>query len=237
MKLSAPIYQLKRRAKALARDEKIPLHIALDRVARAEGFASWSLLSARVATGVATDKMLGRLSPGDLLLLGARPGQGKTLLGLRLLLDSVREGRRAVFFTLEYSEREARERVRALDDETMRVGDAIDVVASDDICADSIKRHLAGAARGTVAVIDYLQILDQRRSKPELSEQILALQGFARDTGVIFAFISQIDRSYDPAKKPLPEMQDVRLPNKIDVGLFSKSCFLHGGKAQFQAVA
>jgi RNA polymerase-interacting CarD/CdnL/TRCF family regulator len=34
MRLSAPIYQLKRRAKLLARNEKIALHDALDRVAR-----------------------------------------------------------------------------------------------------------------------------------------------------------------------------------------------------------
>jgi len=45
MRLSVPIYQLKRRAKILARDEKIALHEALDRIAREEGFPSWGLLS------------------------------------------------------------------------------------------------------------------------------------------------------------------------------------------------
>lgn len=45
MKLSVPIYQLKRRAKLLARDENVSLHEALDRIAREEGFAGWSLLS------------------------------------------------------------------------------------------------------------------------------------------------------------------------------------------------
>ena len=38
MKLSAPVYRLKRRAKVLAREERIPLHEALDRVAMDEGF-------------------------------------------------------------------------------------------------------------------------------------------------------------------------------------------------------
>ena len=46
MKLSAPIYQLKRNAKRLSREEKIPLHEALDRVAAQEGFGGWSLLAA-----------------------------------------------------------------------------------------------------------------------------------------------------------------------------------------------
>ncbi len=84
MKLSAPIYQLKRRAKLMARDRKIALHTALDRVAHDEGFAGWSLLSARVAAGAAANDMLSRLSDGDLLLLGARPGQGKTLRRMAL---------------------------------------------------------------------------------------------------------------------------------------------------------
>jgi replicative DNA helicase len=237
MKLSAPIYQLRRRAKLLARDEKIPLHAALDRIARDEGFAGWSLLAAKAATGTTASKLLSRLSDGDLLLLGARPGHGKTLLGLQLLLDAIRDGRTGVFFTLEYTEQEARARIRSLEGETSRLGDALEIVTSDDICADYIMRHLADALRGTVAVIDYLQILDQRRDKPELSEQISALQKFARKTGLVLAFISQIDRSYDPETKPLPGMQDIRLPNKVDVRLFSKACFLHEGKAQFQTIA
>ena len=236
MKLSAPIYQLKRRAKLLARDQKIPLHKALDRIARDEGFAGWSLLSARVATDATASDMLSRLSDGDLLLLGARPGHGKTLLGLQLLLDAVRDGRKGIFFTLEYTEQETRERIRSLEGKTSGIGDALEIVTSDDICAAYITRYLGDACRGTVAVVDYLQILDQRRSSPELSEQLSVLQGFARQTGVVLAFISQIDRSYDPETKPLPGLQDLRLPNKVDVGLFSKACFLHEGKAQFQAI-
>ena len=236
MKLSAPIYQLKRRAKLLARDEKLLLHTALDRVANQEGFASWSLLSARSAARARPGALLEKLSPGDMLLLGARPGQGKTLLGLDLLLDAVREGRQGVFFTLEWSERQSRERLRSRAGDKPALADAAEVVASDAIDAELIVRHLAHAARGTIAVVDYLQILDQQRSKPDLSEQISILQSFARERGVIFAFISQIDRAYDPEAKPLPDVQDIRLPNKVDMGLFSKACFLHQGKTQFQTM-
>ncbi len=46
MKLSAPLYHLKRKARLLSRSENIPLHQALDRVARQEGFDGWSLLAA-----------------------------------------------------------------------------------------------------------------------------------------------------------------------------------------------
>ena len=79
MRLSVPIYQLKRRAKLLARDEKVPLHEAQDRIAREEGYFAWSALSSRMATNWRASALLPRLSNGDMLLLGARPGHGKTL--------------------------------------------------------------------------------------------------------------------------------------------------------------
>ncbi|MDW5313574.1 DNA helicase [Rhizobium sp. PL01] len=237
MRLSAPIYQLKRRAKLLARDEKIALHAALDRIARKDGFADWSLLAAQASGSSGERGILSRLSDGDIVLLGARPGHGKTLLGLKLLLEATSDGRRSVFFTLEYTEGETKQRIRALEGEISGLGDALEIVADDDICAGHIIRHLAGAPRGTVAVVDYLQILDQRRDKPELSEQLGALQAFAEKAGIIFVFLSQIDRSYDPESKPLPDLQDIRLPNRVDMSLFSKACFLHEGKVQFQTIA
>ena len=236
MRLSAPVYQLKRRAKLLAREEKIALHAALNRIARDEGFAGWSLLAARIAGSAGEKDILSRLTNGDIVLLGARPGHGKTLLGLKLLLDAIRDGRRSVFFTLEYTEHETKQRIRSLEGETPGLGDLVEIVTDEEICADYIIRHLAGAARGTVAVIDYLQILDQRRNKPELSEQLDALQAFAQKAGIILAFLSQIDRSFDPESKPLPDLQDIRLPNRVNMSLFSKACFLHEGKAQFQAI-
>ena len=89
---------------------------------------------------------------------------------------------------------------------------------------------------GTLVVVDYLQLLDQKRENPELMVQVRALQSFARDRGLIFVFISQIDRSYDPLKKPCPDLEDVRLPNPLDLSLFTKTCFLNNGEVQFRAV-
>jgi hypothetical protein len=48
-------------------------------------------------------------------------------------------------------------------------------------------------------------------------------------------FLSQIDRSYDPANKPCPDIKDLRLPNPLDVGVFSKTCFLHEGTVELRA--
>jgi len=201
MTLSAPIHRLKRRARLLARDRDIPLHAALDHVARLEGFATWSLLSASATTDT-----------GLLSRLGA--------------------GRRSAFFTLEFSEAQTRTHLRRLATDAQAA--AIEIDTSDDICADYVMRRLSGASRGTVAVIDYLQILDQHRSKPALGEQIVTLRAFARSSGVILAFIAQIDRSYDPTREPLPDLADIRLPNPLDMALFSKACFLHAGRMRFR---
>ncbi|QFY59302.1 AAA family ATPase [Rhizobium grahamii] len=237
MKLSAPIFQLKRRAKLMARNDKVPLNQALDQIARDEGFARWSLLSSRMSSGPLSQTILSRLGDGDLLLLAGRPGHGKTTLGLQLLIDAVRAGRTAFLFSLEFTEQQASKHLRSLEGDTDRIADRVRIVTSDEISADYIISHLAGSKPGTVAVIDYLQVLDQNRSKPVLSEQVQTLGDFAQRTGVVLGFISQIDRSFDPASKRLPDIRDIRLPNFVDLGLFNKACFLHEGEAQLQDVA
>ena len=93
MKLSAPVYRLKRRARLLSRQESIPHHAALDRIAVGEGFGNWSLLAARMAAASPARTLLRHLRPGDLLLVGARPGHGKTLFGLELAVEAMKAGR------------------------------------------------------------------------------------------------------------------------------------------------
>jgi len=235
MKLSAPIFQLKRRAKLMARNSSIPLNEALDQIAQGEGFAKWSLLSAGMSSGLLSETILSRLADGDLLLIAGRPGHGKTRLGLRLLIDAVRDGRKALMFTLDFTEQQARRHLKLLE-ETGDIANAVEIYTADEISAEYIIQHMSGMETGTVAVIDYLQLLDQQRSKPVLSEQLQTLGEFAKRTGVVLGFISQIDRSFETGGKRLPDISDVRLPNFVDVGLFSKACFLHNGEAQLQDV-
>jgi len=235
MKLSAPLYHLKRKAKLLSRAENIPLHEALDRIARQEGFAGWSLLAAKAAAAAPAEKLFARLAPGDLVLMGARPGHGKTLMSLELAVQAMKSGSRGVFFTLEYTEKDMMDRFRAIGAARETFADLFEFDSSDEISSDYIVRRLANAPRGTLVVVDYLQLLDQKRGNPELMVQVRALKSFARDRGLIFVFISQIDRAYDPSKKPCPDLEDVRLPNPLDLSLFSKTCFLNEGEVRFRA--
>jgi replicative DNA helicase len=237
MRLSAPIYHLKRKAKLLSREEKIPLHEALDRIAVEEGYRQWSLLSARVSSATTASKVFNQFRPGDLGLIGARPGHGKTLMSVEILAEAMKAGNRGVFFTLEYTAKNVSDLFREIGVDVAKFGDRFDLDTSDAISADFIMQRLAAAPYGTVAVIDYLQLLDQQREKPRLADQVNALKTFAHDKGLVIVFLSQIDRSYDSSAKPCPDLSDVRLPNPLDVKLFNKTCFLHDGEVQFRAAS
>lgn len=112
MRFSAPVFRLKRRACQLSRDESIPLHRALNQVARAERAGSWSALTARLAADRPAPRIIRQLRTGDLLLLVARPGQGKTMLALELLLEATMRGQMTCFFTLDWIAPEAQVRQR-----------------------------------------------------------------------------------------------------------------------------
>jgi replicative DNA helicase len=236
MKLSAPIHRLKQEARRLSREAEIPLHRALERIAAREGVSSWSLLAAKAAPALPAAGLFARLEPGDLVLIAARPGQGKTLMGLRLAVEAMRAGRSGTVFTLEYTHEDISGRLRAIGVDATAFAGLFEVDASDGIHAGTIIDRLASAPPGSFAVVDYLQLLDRKREHPPLAEQVEALRAFARRRGLILAFLSQVDRSYHAAAKPFPELNDVRLANPLDLGLFDKACFLNGGSVRFQSV-
>ncbi len=237
MKFSAPIYILKQQARAFSRKEKIPLHDALDRIAKQEGFGSWSLLAAKWSTDEASTSLLRQLRPGELVLLAARPGQGKTLLSLGLAAEWMARGNRAAVFTLEFTQADVLRCFDVLDKDIKRFADLFTVDDSDDIDADYIVAQLSSAPPNMFIVVDYLQLLDQRRENPTLTHQVMQLKHFARQHQAIIVCLSQVHRRYDPAIKPLPALTDIRLPNPLDLKLFDKACLLGRGKVQVGAVA
>ena len=236
MKFSAPVFTLKRRAKRAARNKKIPLNEALNIVARDEGFQSWSALSSQTTKVSVSSKILNSLNNGDLLLLAGRPGEGKTILGLQLLLDAASQKKTASLFTFEYTREEAKRHLQTLNIGPRNTADLVQIDTSNDISANYVIQKLSQAGPGTLAIIDYVQLLDQKRSNPTLADQIKALADFAKRTGIIIGFISQIDRTFDAATKQLPDLSDIRLPNQMDMSLFDKSCFLHKGKVKLEMV-
>lgn len=231
MKLSAPLHVLKQRAKENKRAQSTPLNAALNDIAKAEGFASWSLLQSKAKNYIpkTAEDILDYLNPGDLLLIGARPGLGKTTLALELLLRGRKQDRACFFFSFEYTHAEIERKLSSLDGD-FAVGDPrLSLDFSDDICADYILRETAGQVEeGSLIAIDYLQLLDQQRQKPSLQSQVETLKEYAKSTRCIVIFISQIDRRFDQSTGQAPGPGDIRLPNPLDLGLFNKKIFVQG---------
>lgn len=235
MTLSAPHFVLRREAKLLSRHQHIPLHQALDRIARREGYKSWSLLISATKQSRPGGKVFSSLVRGDLMLLAARPGQGKTLLSLEMAVAAMAAGRPCAFFSLADSEADMAERFVAIGEDPTSFNDTFRFDHSDEICADYIIAQLEDAAEATFVVIDCLQLLDQKRKNPELADQVSVLKDFATSRGHIMVFISQIDRCYDLKAEMVPGLGDVRLPNPLDLQIFDKTCFLHKGAVAFSA--
>ncbi|SEL39264.1 DNA helicase [Pacificibacter marinus] len=237
MILSSPIYKLKRRAKLLARDNDIRLHEALNQIATKEGFKDWSHLASNYSKSTPAMEIMRQVSSGDMVLIGARPGHGKTLLGLELTALAEKINRTGYVFTLDYNETDVWDRFEKLGFNPRDSSRSVVVDTSDNICAAHIIERLAGAPDDALVVVDYLQLLDQRRSNPPLDEQVRALKKFATEHGAIVVMISQIDRTFELSSGGLPTIDDIRLPNSVDLSLFDKMCFLNDGEIQIEMAA
>ena len=227
MKLSAPVFKLKHQAKQLSKRNGIRLHQALDAVAAQEGFSSWSMLAAKFPKHRPGQKILNELSPGEMILLGARPGHGKTILGLEVVALSSMHKNHGCFFTLEYNRDEVIDRIGQLGFEFDELRHTVFVDTSEQISADYIIRALTVLPANPIVVIDYLQLLDQKRTSPDLSQQLQELKHFAAKQGICMIFISQVHRSFDLSRRRFPGLDDIRLPNPVDLGVFNKACFVH----------
>jgi hypothetical protein len=200
----------------LARKDDIPLHLALDRVAIGEGFGTWSLLAAKSAETLSADGLLARLESGDLLLIGARPGHGKTLLSLQLAVEAMKAGRPAVFFTLEYTARDVLGRFRVLGVDPGQFEALFSFDDSEAISADHIMRALAKAPRGhagdrRLSATARPEARQSRARRPDQCAQGLC-GGEGRDTGLHLAdrpFLRSRDETL-PGSERYPPAEPVR---------------------------
>ena len=231
MKTSFPIFVLRRQAKELKNRHGIAMSEALNRIAIREGFTSWSLLMSGSAGLFPTQfsEVLEFLNHGDLALIGARPGVGKTSFATGMFVQAIqRERPKGFFFTLVETPAQLTARISRYDENISRDKGAHWLSYSNEICADYIIREVRDRVKpGSLIVIDYLQLLSEKRVNPPLQEQVAQLKKFASESGCIVVFICQLDRQVESRDNQRPTIEDIRLPNPLDLGLLNKVILLY----------
>ncbi len=230
MHLSAPIFALKRKARLLSRSNNIPLNQALNIISQMEGYSSWSLLVSDSKNTKSASSIFHQLEPGDLLLLGARKGHGKTSLALQLLSEAVKCGENSILFSLDFTKNDFSSVLESIGLSDLEYNVQFSFDGSDNIYSRHIIERISSLPENTTAVIDYLQLLDQKRENPPLVDQMNELRSYASEKGTKFIVLSQIRRSFEESRKSLPDISDIRLPNPINLSVFQKTCFINNGK-------
>lgn len=232
MSISQPVHKLKSHAKKLKQEKSISMTDALNLVAQKEGYSSWSLLMSKLKLPENDREILNYLNPGDLVIIGARPGVGKTSFSIGQLVQAIQAAQaKHFYFSLAEVHRDVAGRM-ALYDQNIGYNEKKFLLDySDNISAEYIINRTSDIEKGSLVFVDYLQLLDEKRTNPELQIQIEQLKDYAVKTGAIFIFISQVDREVEYRIDKKPQLEDIRLPNPLDLKLFNKIILLHKEKA------
>jgi replicative DNA helicase len=192
------------------------------------------------------DKVLHPFQPGQLIVVGARPGVGKSTVALDLARHAaVKRGVGTVLFSLEMSEREIGHRLisaegsiplssiitHGLTDPQMqsalRVLEKVDAAPLfvDDTASVGMP-HVRSAVRKIarkhpvgLVIVDYLQLMTVARAENRqvaVANLARALKVFAKEQNVPVVALSQLNRGPEHRTDKRPEMSDLRESGAIE---------------------
>lgn len=192
------------------------------------------------------DALTGGLQPSDLIILAARPSQGKTSLALSLAYNAAYLAHQTVgVFSLEMSRDQLVHRILAMhtgiDMQRLRLGNlrsdelslALDGMGAlsevpiyiEDTPGLSIyevrakARRLKAEAGLNLLMIDYLQLMSGRRAEnrvQEVSEISRGLKALARELNVPVIALSQLSRAVEGRQSHVPMLSDLRESGSLE---------------------
>ena len=213
---------------------------ALDR--RARGDAPPAL-----TTGLSDlDRMLGGMRPGELIILAARPGMGKTALALGIADHVTTIGKTTLFVSLEMSARELIERVcsarsgvdgsqirdgKLLDDERRSFDtsaakvsrlplwiDSPNSITAFDIVSNA--RRMRRKHGLELLIVDYLGLVTAENPKDPRHEQVAKTtrraKQIARELGIPIILICQLNRESEKGGDHRPRLSHLRESGSIE---------------------
>ncbi len=180
----------------------------------------------RIPCGIpALDERLGGLRGSEMVVIGARPGVGKSILALTFCLNAARLGKRVLLVSLEMDEYEITERVLACEsgvpmeaitsgkitaDHWVAMGGRVGKISSYPLwyCLEAgtverIRRaafSLAETGGLDMIAVDYLQLLDASYAKKQSRQEQIAeisrgLKKLSQEMGIPILVLSQLNRS------------------------------------------
>lgn len=192
------------------------------------------------------DELLGGFQRSDLAILAARPGFGKSSLGLNISLNVARSGGTVGIFSLEMSREQLALRLLSseagVDGHRLRLGlyteaeeqrimDAIGSLSELPIYIDdtplqtvmemrSKARRLHQERTLDLLIVDYIGLVqgDGRTQNrvQEMSEITRSLKGLARDLNVVILAVSQLSRAVEGRPTHRPQLSDLRDSGSIE---------------------
>ncbi len=200
-----------------------------------------------IPTGLSDlDKMITGLNKSDLLILGARPGMGKTAFALNIARNvAVNENKTVCFFSLEMSRDQLAQRLLSSEagipsaklrtgdldpDEWTRLAQAGEVLSKTKIYLDEspgitvreIKAKLLRMKKVDLVVVDYLGLMRSDSRKPEnrvqeVSEITRNLKIMAKDLKIPVLVCAQLSRGTESkGSSHKPGLADLRESGSIE---------------------
>lgn len=192
------------------------------------------------------DAITAGFRPGELILIGARPGVGKTTFGLGLARFVLGKGIPVFFVSLEQSNAELIERLLVAEslvparlvrlgaikgDHAARLHDAFEYLSKtpcylDDTPVQGIARIRANARRLQrrhkigLMIVDYLQLVAPENRRDPRHEQVgqisRRLKALARELGIPVLALAQLNRAVENRANDRPRLSDLRESGSLE---------------------
>ena len=198
-----------------------------------------------IPTGIRElDNTITGLNKSDLVIIGARPGMGKTAFALNIARNvSVVTGKRVAFFSLEMSKEQLASRVLSsealvggtklrtgelTENEWTRLVEAGDILSKADLYLDDtpgitvpeMKAKIRRLKDVDVVMIDYLQLMNSAQRidnrVQEISEITRSLKIMAKELNIPVVTLAQLARAGEKRQEHRPVLSDLRDSGSIE---------------------
>lgn len=192
------------------------------------------------------DRLLTGLKSGQIIILAARPGVGKSALALCISTNVAKSGKSVGFVSLEMSANELLMRLFTsisginnqdmkngdLDEvQIMKLGESIDKIKKLNIYIDdsststmqmivSKARQLKRTKNIDLLIVDYLQLVTwgekTQNKNAEVTEISRSFKLLAKELGIPIILLSQLSRGIEKDKRTVPTLSDLRDSGSIE---------------------